>query len=127
MSCKKEEIELDGEIYVRKSSLKTEAKDLNGMRCVIIRSYAAGVHFGYLKSTEHTLAGTLVTLVDTRRVYSWQGAATLSQMALEGVKKPDGCKFSVAIPENTIQNCIEIIPISEQAWESLKNVAVWKI
>lgn len=127
MSCKKEEIELDGEIYVRKSSLKSEAKDLNGMRCVLVRSYAAGVHFGYLKSTEHTLAGTLVTLVDTRRVYSWQGAATLSQMALEGVKKPDGCKFSVVIPENTIQNCIEIIPISEQAWESLKSVAVWKI
>lgn len=127
MSCKKEEIELDGEIYVRKSSLKSEAKDLNGMRCVLVRSYAAGVHFGYLKSTEHTLAGTLVTLVDTRRVYSWQGAATLSQMALEGVKKPDGCKFSVVLPENTIQNCIEIIPISEQAWESLKSVAVWKI
>jgi hypothetical protein len=127
MSYKKEEIELDGEIYVRKSSLKTEAKDLNGMRCVLVRSYAAGVHFGYLKSTEHTLAGTLVTLVDTRRVYSWQGAATLSQMALEGVKKPDGCKFSVVIPENTIQNCVEIIPISEQALESLKNVAVWKI
>lgn len=127
MSCKKEEIELDGEIYVRKSSLKTEAKDLNGMRCVLVRSYAAGVHFGYLKSTEHTLAGTLVTLVDTRRVYSWQGAATLSQMALEGVKKPDGCKFSVVIPENTIQNCLEIIPISEQAWEILKNVSVWKI
>lgn len=127
MACKKDEIELDGEIYVRKSSLKTEAKDLDGMRCVLVRSYSAGIHFGYLKSTEHTLAGTLVTLADTQRVYSWQGAATLSQMALEGVKKPEGCKFSVILPENTVQNCIEIIPISQQAWECLRGVTVWKI
>ena len=124
---KKIEITIDGIEYVRKDSVCQNADENDGMRAVIIRSYAAGVHFGYLKSTEHTLAGTLCTLVNTRRVYSWQGAATLSQMALEGVKSPENCKFSVVLPENTIQNCIEIIPISSQAWECLNNVKVWKI
>jgi len=112
-------ITINGVEYIKKSTLP--------MPAVIIRSYAAGVHYGYLRTVEHTLAGTLVTLVNTRRVYSWQGAATLSQMALEGVKSPENCKFSVVLPENTIQNCIEIIPISEQALDCLNNVPIWKM
>jgi hypothetical protein len=121
------EITVNDVVYVRKDSISKVAESLDGMQPVLIRSYAAGVHFGYLKSQEHTLAGTLVTLVNTRRVYSWQGAATLSQMALEGVKSPSNCKFSVVLPENTIQNCIEVIPVSESAWECLNNVPVWKM
>jgi len=123
----KNEITVDGVVYVRKDSIPTLAKSVDGMRPVLIRSYAAGVHFGYLESQEHTLAGTLSKLINTRRVYSWQGAATLSQMALEGVKSPENCKFSVVLPENNIQNCIETIPLSEQAFDCLQNVPIWKM
>lgn len=93
---------------------------------VLIRSYAAGVHFGILKSEEFTLAGKVVVLENTRRVWYWSGAATLSQMALEGVKNPNSCKFSVEIAENEIVNVIETLPLTATAFENLKNVPVWK-
>lgn len=93
---------------------------------VLIRSFAAGVHFGLLEKEEFTPSGKVVTLVNTRRVYYWDGAASLSQMALEGVKNPENCKFSVEIASNEIVNVIETIPLTEAAFSNLKNVPVWK-
>jgi len=116
---------VNGVEYVKKDNI--EAPKVDGMKSVLVRSYAAGVHFGHLKSIEHTQAGTFVTLVNTRRVHYWSGAASLSQMAIDGVKNPDECRFSVVIPENNIQNCIEIIPLSNKAIECLNSVPVWKM
>lgn len=93
---------------------------------VLIRSYAAGVHFGILVSEEFTPAGKVVILSNTRRVWYWSGAASLSQMALEGVKNQTACKFSVEIAENEIVNVIETLPLTPTAFENLKNVPVWK-
>lgn len=126
MATTSKKITIDGVEHLPTSEAMAKT-NTDGLNPVIVRSYSAGVHFGYLKSLEYTLSGAIVTLVDTRRVYSWQGAATLSQMALDGVAKPEGCKFSVVLPENTIIGAIEIIPVSEKAWINLQNVAVWKI
>ena len=93
---------------------------------VLIRSYAAGVHFGILKSEEFTPSGKVVVLSNTRRVWYWSGAASLSQMALEGVKNPNACKFTVEIDENEIVNVIDTLPLTPTAFENLKNVPVWK-
>jgi hypothetical protein len=103
------------------------ATSMNELKAVLIRSYAAGVHFGYLKDEKFTEAGKVVTLINTRRIWYWDGAASLSQMALEGVKSPDKCKFSVTIDENEIVNVIETIPLTEKAFENLLKVKVWKI
>jgi len=54
----------------------------------LIRTYSAGVHFGEIISKEYTLAGTVVKLKNARRIWSWSGAFTLSQIAMEGVTKP---------------------------------------
>jgi hypothetical protein len=94
---------------------------------VLVRSYAAGVHFGILESERFTEAGKVVVLLNTRRAHFWSGAASLSQMALEGVKNPEKCRFSVELPEIEIVNVIETIPISPQALSNLKNVPVWKV
>jgi len=51
---------------------------------------------GYLKAVK----GRKVELVNARRLWYWSGAASLSQMALEGVKNPDTCKFPAAVPKD---------------------------
>lgn len=94
---------------------------------VLIRSYAAGVHFGILESETFTPAGKVVVLRNTRRVHYWSGAASLSQMAIEGVRNPNDCRFTVEVPENEIVNVIETLPLSEAALSNLQSVPVWKV
>jgi len=50
---------------------------------VIVRTYSAGVFAGTLVSRE----GREVTLADARRIWYWDGAASLSQLAMEGTKE----------------------------------------
>lgn len=119
----KDEITIDGITYIPKSAL---AMYESGLKPVLVRSYAAGVHFGLLKSEKFTESGKVVVLVNTRRVWYWDGAASLSQMAAEGVKNPENCKFSVPLEENEIVNVIETIPLTDKAFSNLKNVPVWK-
>ena len=122
------EVEINGILYVPKGTNENQlAKpNVDGLKAVLIRSYAAGVHFGWLRDQEFTEAGKVVTLVNTRRIWYWDGAASLSQVALEGVKKPESCKFSVMIDENEIVNVIETIPLTEKALDNLLKVAIWK-
>jgi len=96
------------------------------LTCVLVRSKYAGVHFGYLKEEKFTESGKVVQLLKTRRVWYWDGAASLSQMALEGVSKPQNCKFSVEIATNEIVDVIETIPLTEKALINLYKVAIWK-
>ncbi len=119
-----EEIVIDGKTYVPKDEQTLAVSD--GLPCVLIRSRDAGVHFGYLNKEEFTASGKVVTLIKTRRVWYWSGAASLSQMALEGVKKPSDCKFTVELPSNEVVNVIETMPLSEKAKENLYSVSVWK-
>ena len=88
----------------------------------IIRSDRAGVFFGHIKERR----GDEVDLTDVRRLWFWQGAASLSQLAVEGVKCPEACKFTITVPEMTVLGVIEIIPCSEVAVENIKAVAEWR-
>lgn len=88
----------------------------------IIRADRAGVFFGKIKERN----GSEVTMTDVRRLWYWDGAASLSQMAVEGVKLPQKCKFTVVVPEMTILGVIEIIPCTAMAEESIKKVREWK-
>jgi hypothetical protein len=118
-----EEIVVDGKTYVPKS---TQAQKRCGLEAVLVRSNGAGVHFGYLESKEYKPGGTVVVLHATRRVWYWDGAASLSQMAEEGVSKPNNCKFSMEVVQNEIANVIEILMLSEKALKNLCSVPVWK-
>lgn len=92
-------------------------------KCVLIRCVNSGVHFGTIRQQK----GDEVTLINARRVWSWAGACSLSQMAVEGVKNPDECKFSVVVPEITVVGVCEIIPLSETAKDNLYGVPEWKV
>lgn len=88
---------------------------------VIVRTYTAGVFAGKLKS----LDGKVAVLTDARRLWYWAGAASLSQLSVDGVSKPKECKFPVAVPEVTLTEAIEILPLSPKAKTSIDAVPVW--
>lgn len=93
---------------------------------VIIRASRAGVFFGTLRDKQYTPAGVEVKLENSRRIWYWHGAASLSQLATEGVKVPERCKFTVVVPSHIVEQVIEIIPCSEEAVKSIENVRVWR-
>lgn len=117
-------IEVNGVKYIREDSIKplTEAKSQKGMKYVLIRTYSAGVFVGYLKSKKDSE----VVLVNARRLWYWDGASSLSQLAMEGVSRPQNCKFPMEVSEVTLLNVIEIINVTEKAKESIGKVAIWK-
>jgi hypothetical protein len=90
---------------------------------VIVRTYSAGVFAGYLTSRK----GEEVELKDARRLWYWDGAASLSQLAVDGVSKPENCKFPVEVPSITLTQAIEIIPATKKSQGSIKNVKVWQM
>ena len=94
-----------------------------GKKC-IIRSYGAGVFFGTLNKFEKD--NNSVVLSDVRRIHYWDGAASLSQLAMEGVKNPNDCRFSVTVPSCAVTGVIEIIPCSEEAIENIMSVPIWR-
>ncbi len=93
---------------------------------VIIRADRAGVFFSTLKAKRETPAGVEVELENSRRIWRWYGAATLSQLATEGTKQPGDCKFTVTVPQHLVMQVIEIIPCSEEAVKSIESVRVWR-
>ena len=92
------------------------------MKKVIIRADRAGVFFGELKEKD----GSEVTLVNARRLWYWDGACSISQLAVDGTNKPNSCQFTVVVPEMVILGVIEIIPCSDVATKSIEGVPVWK-
>ena len=92
-----------------------------GKTC-IIRTNSAGVFLGTVKER----SGKEVLLTDARRIWYWDGAATLSQLANEGTSKPGNCKFPESVAEVLLTEAIEIIPATEAAIASIAAVPVWK-
>lgn len=93
---------------------------------VMVRSYAAGVFAGTLVSEKDTPTGKTVVLDNSRRIWYWKGAATLSQLATVGTSDPNGCKFPMAIPKgHQIERVEEMIPITKEARKSIDSVPVW--
>lgn len=91
-------------------------------RFYIVRADRAGVFFGHIKER----VGSEVTMTNVRRLWYWSGACSLSQLAVDGVKSPGECKFTVIVPEMTILGVIEIIPANEAAVKSIEAVKPWK-
>ncbi len=113
-------ISIDGVEYMPLSGQKAET--FEGMEYKIIRTYSAGVFAGYIESRE----GKEVVIRQARRLWYWKGAASLSQLAIDGVSMPDECKFPEAVDKILILEAIEIIDVTEKARESIQGVKIWK-
>ena len=89
---------------------------------VIVRTYSAGVFAGNLESRN----GQEVVLTNARRIWYWSGAASLSQLAMEGTSDPNNCKFPCPVDRVELLQAIEILDVTIQAENSIKGVPVWQ-
>jgi len=92
-----------------------------GKTC-IVRTYSAGVFLGTVKERN----GKEVLLENARRIWYWDGAASLSQLANEGTSEPQNCKFPAPVAEVLLTEVIEIIPATEAAIATIAAVPEWK-
>lgn len=95
---------------------------INAEQYYIVRTNSAGVFFGKIKEASHDE----VTMTNVRKIWHWDGACAVEQLAIDGTKKPRDCKFTVIVPEMTIADPIQIIPCTEKATASLSGVEVWQ-
>ena len=113
MSCNINEIEINGEKYVKEIRTNSDYK--------IVRTYSAGVFAGYLESRN----GREVTLTNARRIWHWEGAATLSELAQQGTSNPKDCKFPAEVDRILLLEAIEILDVTEKAKKSIEEVKIW--
>ena len=103
--------------------------EINGVRYVpasssdykIIRSRDAGVFAGYVESR----SGDSVTLTSARRIWYWDGAATLSELSQHGTSNPGSCKFPAVVPRVEVIGVCEILDTTDKARASIESVPVW--
>ena len=111
------EITIDGITYIPKVEI-----DTSGMKYCIVRTYSAGVFAGYVESRECKE----VVMRSARRIWYWDGAASLSQLAMSGTSKPEECKFPEPVDKIILTEAIEIIECSPIAIDCIKAVKVWQ-
>jgi hypothetical protein len=87
----------------------------------IVRANEAGVFFGEVVKQD----GTTVVMRNARRLWYWDGAASLSELAQNGTTNPNACKFPCPVEEIQIFNVIEILSVTSDAAKSIDRVKVW--
>jgi hypothetical protein len=90
---------VSGLCYLKQIKMKVGDK-------VLIRTYSAGVHFGELVSQ----TGQEVHLKNARRLWSWKGALSLSEVSTKGVEMANS-KISEAVDEIILLQMIEMMPL----------------
>lgn len=106
------EIEINGEIYIKKNITSG---------WFIVRTYSAGVFFGQIESRN----GQEVIMRNARRIWYWDGASSLSQLAMEGTCRPENCKFPCAVDRIELFQVIEILSVTDKAKKSIDEVHIW--
>lgn len=112
------EVVINGVTYIPKNY---PVVDDQGLEYCIVRTYSAGVFVGYVESRN----GKEVVLRNARRIWKWAGAATLSQLAMDGTSKPDECKFPTPVDKVILTEVIEILSVTKKAKESIDRVRIW--
>lgn len=85
-----------------------------GWNYVIVRTDSAGVHMGFLRRYQ----GKEVELTNTRRLWSWVGSMSLSEVAKFGIK--EGSKLSVELDRIILTEAVEIIPVADDIAKQLR-------
>lgn len=88
----------------------------------IVRGDRSGIFFGKIEERN----GQEVKMKEVRRLWYWDGACSISELALSGTKEPQNCKFTVTVDELTLIDVIEIIPCTEEAQKNILAVREWK-
>lgn len=89
----------------------------------IIRCDRSGVFYGEIEKRD----GMEVTIRNARQLWYWDGANSLMQLANEGVKKPNNCKFTVTVADLVVMDAIEVLPCTAVAVANIEAVPEWKV
>ena len=125
---KKDTIQIDGINYVREDSIKDNtrsyklAKPKGKKPYAIVRTENAGVFAGYIEKRR----GKTTIILNARRLWYWKGASSLSQLAVDGVTKPNECKFPCEVSKVEVTETIEVLDVTEKARLSIAGVPEWK-
>jgi hypothetical protein len=90
---------------------------------VIVRTYSAGAFAGTIQALD--LERRVATLSNARRLWSWAGAASLSQLAQSGSSRPGECKFPAAVTEVILLEVIEVLAVTAAGQAGIEAVPVW--
>ena len=88
---------------------------------VIVRGIQSGVYFGEMVERN----GQAVELKDVRNLWGWKGANNLLDLAENGVREPDNCRFSNTIGSIVLTDICEIVPCSDTAIKVIEGVKEW--
>lgn len=102
------------------NSAESKSHMMVGEYCVV-RTYSAGVHVGEVTSVN----GTEVILSNSRRIWKWSDAFTLSELSQNGVG--NNSKIAVPVPTLVLTEAIEIIPCSTRAAEKIKGFSTYEV
>lgn len=122
MNQKINELEINGVVYIPKTEGNKEAEKLDGMPYCLVRTYSAGVFAAFIEKRE----GKEATLRQARRIWYWDGAASLSQLANDGTSKPENCKFPASVDKIEVTEVVEVLYCTEKAKASIEGVKVWQ-
>ena len=88
---------------------------------VLVRGIQSGVYFGELVSHDKQE----VELKNVRNLWLWSGANTLLDLAKNGAKNTEDCKFSNQVNSIILTDICEIVPCSDKAIKSIEGITEW--
>ena len=101
-------------LFGKKESPDTCCHPMIGKIC-IVRTFSAGVHVGEVAAVDNKAGGqgSDVYLKNARRIWKWEGAFTLSEVATKGIKSSS--RVALEIPEIYLTGVNEFIPTTKEA------------
>ncbi len=95
----------------------SDSHPMIGKYC-IVRTFSAGVHIGIIKEVYPALQGSDVLFESSRRLWKWEGAFTLSEVANNGVKSTS--RIAEEVKGNMITGANEFLPVSDKAKKTIE-------
>ena len=87
---------------------------------VIVRSNLAGVFCGTLENKN----GTEVVLTNARKIYRWQGAYTVEDIAVKGLNV-NTSQITVPVEKIIIDDVCQVLPTTDAAQKILTEAPIW--
>lgn len=92
------------------------------MKRVLVMCETSGLLYGELVTRNHQE----VTLANCRRIYSYSGACSIDQLAVEGSKDSDNCIITCPVARYIVLDAIEVITMTNKSWYNLNRIRSWK-
>lgn len=96
--------------------------NLNGKK-VVVRGIQSGVFFGTLVDRN----GQEVELSNCRNIWSWDGAANLNQIAVDGIANLENSRISMTVDSIVLTDICEIISLTDKAIKNLEGAREWRV